>query len=527
MIEMENITKVYGEARNQVKVIKGISLFVDKGEFVSIMGPSGSGKSTLAAILGCLSEPSTGTYKINGIDITKISKKSMASLRNQNIGYIFQDFHLLDGQSAWENVSLPLVYAGISAGKRKLRALECLAAVGLSERVNHFPNQLSGGQKQRVAIARALVNNPVFLFADEATGALDKKTGQEVLSIMQKLNLEGHTIIQVTHSREDAQYSKRILHLVDGLIVKDEMVDRPVIGNLSLNEQEQDQLIGRIWRVAQVTPFGNPEDLESLKKMFDQTSSRSSTVNAIKALAPWKDSGCEDILRKLMSHMDWVIRSEVVRNARKRSKDFILEICRKGLADDNAWVRQLSLLEMKECGVKNLDPGDIEIVLKHFEDSDERIRATVVKMLPEFADERIMSFLIKALKDRDGRVRANALDALLQKGGYEAHLESMKELLKDSHNRARGNAAFMMYAHYPVAALACLQEMIGSESNMLRSSAAWSLGMIETEEAARILLQALQVEKQDLVLSQIIGSLGKIAPKSFPISSQMRSLKIL
>ena len=521
MIEMENITKVYGEARNPVKVIKGISLFVDKGEFVSIMGPSGSGKSTLAAILGCLSAPSSGIYKINGIDVTQISKKSMASLRNQNIGYIFQDFHLLDGQTAWENVSLPLVYAGISAGKRKARALECLAAVGLSDRVSHYPNQLSGGQKQRVAIARALVNNPVFLFADEATGALDKKTGQEVLSIMQKLNLEGHTIIQVTHSREDAQYSKRILHLVDGLIVKDEMVDRPMIGNISLNEQEDDQLVGRIWRVAQVAPIKNPEDFASLKKLFLKTSSRSSIVHAIKAIAPWTDSACEEILRKLMHHTDWVIRSEVVRNARKRQTGFVLEICRLGLEDDNAWVRQLSLLELKECGVKNLQESDIELVFKHFEDSDERIRATVVKIIPEFKDSRAMEFLARALKDRDGRVRANALDAMQEMGAYENYLHVIKPMLNDSHNRARGNAALMMFDFFPAEATHTLSEMINSDSNMLRGSAAWSLGMIETVAAGKMLLQALQVEKQDLVLGQIVKSLGKIAEKELSVSKQI------
>ena len=525
MIEMESITKVYGDARNPVKVIKGISLFVDKGEFVSIMGPSGSGKSTLAAILGCLSEPSSGVYKINGIDITKISKKSMASLRNKNIGYIFQDFHLLDGQTAWENVSLPLVYAGISAGSRKKRALESLAAVGLSERVNHYPNQLSGGQKQRVAIARALVNNPVFLFADEATGALDKKTGQEVLSIMQKLNLEGHTIIQVTHSREDAHYSKRILHLVDGLIVKDEMVERPVIGNLSLNEQEGDQLIGRIWRVAHVTPDKNIEDINSLKNLCLKTASRSALVHAIKALAPILDSECEGILRNLMAHLDWVIRSEVVRNARKRDRKFLLEICRKGLNDDNAWVRQLSLLELKECGAKSFDAVDVELVFKHFDDGDERIRATVVKMLAEFEDKRVMEFLVKALGDRDGRVRANALDSLDMLGNFEEHLNVIKNLLKDSHNRARGNAAVMMFKFSPREAMENLVEMLRSESNMLRSSAAWSLGMIETEEAGKILLAALAEDKQEIVLDQIVKSLGKISKSNFSISQQIKFIQ--
>ncbi len=244
MIELDNIKKQYTLDGKDVLILKGINLFIAQGEFVSIMGPSGSGKSTLSAILGCLSTPSSGTYKLNGQDVTKLKTNEIARLRNSSIGFIFQDFNLLSGLTAVENVELPLVYCGMSSKNRRARAMECLSAVSLAHKAQNKPFQLSGGQKQRVAIARALVNNPKFLFADEPTGALDKKTGHEILSIMQKLNLMGQTVIQVTHSPSDANYSKRIIHLVDGNIVREEMVEKPTIGSITLTESSfRDDLV--------------------------------------------------------------------------------------------------------------------------------------------------------------------------------------------------------------------------------------------------------------------------------------------
>ena len=251
-----------------LQILKDIQLSIGRGEFVSIMGPSGSGKSTLASILGCLARPTTGSYSLDGQDVTQLSSNQVATLRNKYIGFIFQDFNLLEGMTTAENVALPLLYAGVRAKDRIKKALECLHAVGLGHKSNHKPNQISGGQKQRVAIARALVNDPMFLFADEPTGALDKKTGQEILAIMQKLNMKGHTIVQVTHSPMDAQYSKRIVHLVDGHIIKDILVDKPIIGYFGDFETQRKEIYSHLWKTFEFKTGKLNCDSSLLKKFF-------------------------------------------------------------------------------------------------------------------------------------------------------------------------------------------------------------------------------------------------------------------
>ena len=225
LIEVKNVKKSYLVGDMNLNILKGISLEVERGEFVAIMGPSGSGKSTFMNILGCLDKPTSGRYVLDGVDVSKMKPDQLAEIRNKKIGFVFQGFNLLSRTSAVENVELPMIYAGVPAEERFERAKKALEKVGLKERMFHQPSQLSGGQQQRVAIARAIVNEAPIIFADEPTGNLDTKMSIEIMRLFLKLNEEmGRTIILVTHEEAIAQYSKRIIRVVDGEIHSDEKV---------------------------------------------------------------------------------------------------------------------------------------------------------------------------------------------------------------------------------------------------------------------------------------------------------------
>ena len=221
MIETQNLIKEYEVGSQKVKALNGINLSVNKGEFISIMGPSGSGKTTLMNIIGCLDTPTKGSYTLNNKVVSKLTDNELAKIRNKEIGFVFQSFHLLARNSALNNVMLPLKYAGCKESEAIERCTDALRKVGLSDRKNHSPSELSGGQQQRVAIARALVNNPSILFADEPTGNLDSKTGNDVMKLFKELNQGGQTIILITHEDSIAEQSNRIITIKDGLIKSD------------------------------------------------------------------------------------------------------------------------------------------------------------------------------------------------------------------------------------------------------------------------------------------------------------------
>lgn len=224
MIKVQNLWKVYQNGSIKVEALRGVSFEVTEGEMVAIMGPSGSGKSTLMHLLGCLDTPTSGKYYLAGNDVSSLKEDQLAEIRNQHIGFVFQQFNLLSRVSILHNVEVPLIYRGVKKRKREKIAREYLEKVGLGNRLHHNPNEISGGQRQRVAIARALVNQPSLILADEPTGNLDTRTGEEIMEFFCQLNEQGHTIILVTHEENIARYARRILYIVDGEITRDEVI---------------------------------------------------------------------------------------------------------------------------------------------------------------------------------------------------------------------------------------------------------------------------------------------------------------
>jgi len=223
LIEIKQITKLYEMGDEKLYALRGVDLKIEKNEYVAIMGPSGSGKSTLMNIIGCLDTPTSGDYILNGKDVHEMNDDELAEIRNREIGFVFQTFNLLPRSNALHNVELPLIYSGLAKAERLKRAEEALANVGLTDRKTHKPNELSGGQRQRVAVARALINNPSIILADEPTGNLDTKTGEEIMGLLRELNEKGNTIIIVTHEEDIAKHAKRIVKIRDGMIESDKL----------------------------------------------------------------------------------------------------------------------------------------------------------------------------------------------------------------------------------------------------------------------------------------------------------------
>jgi putative ABC transport system ATP-binding protein len=229
IIKISNIKKIYTVGNQEVRALNGVDLTIYKNEYVAIMGPSGSGKSTMMNILGCLDSPTSGSYILNGTDVSKMKDNDLAEVRNKEIGFIFQSFNLLPRYTALDNVALPLIYAGASKAERDQKATEALLSVDLGERMHHKPNELSGGQRQRVAVARALVNNPSIILADEPTGNLDTKTSIDIMKLFEEIHEQGNTVILVTHEEDIAKHAKRIIRLRDGIIESDHTNEHQII----------------------------------------------------------------------------------------------------------------------------------------------------------------------------------------------------------------------------------------------------------------------------------------------------------
>ena len=226
IVQMTDICKDYYQGKEPVRVLKNVNLTVEQGEYLAIMGPSGSGKTTLMNLIGCLDTPTSGQYLLDGKNLQDLSDNALADIRNKHIGFVFQSFHLLPKMDALDNVALPLLYAGVPLKERRARAEEALKAVGLAERIHFLPNQLSGGQCQRVAIARAMVGNPDLLLADEPTGALDSKSGEQIMDIFRKLSRDGMTIIMITHEQAIADCADKCYHILDGELYKEPVISR-------------------------------------------------------------------------------------------------------------------------------------------------------------------------------------------------------------------------------------------------------------------------------------------------------------
>lgn len=231
VIQIHDLTKIYQMGTQEVRALNGVSFDVRKNEYIAIMGPSGSGKSTMMNLIGCLDTPTSGTYILNNQDVSELEDAELAEVRNREIGFVFQTFNLLPRTDCLSNVELPLIYSGMKTSERHSRASETLRKVGLGDRIDHKPNELSGGQRQRVAIARALVNNPSIVLADEPTGNLDSKTGEEIMMLFEELYRQGNTILLVTHEDDIAEHARRIIRLRDGVIESDQPVENPALEN--------------------------------------------------------------------------------------------------------------------------------------------------------------------------------------------------------------------------------------------------------------------------------------------------------
>lgn len=526
MIRLENIKKEFKIGTSVAHILKGISISIEKGEFVSIMGPSGSGKSTLSSILGCLASPSSGRYMLMNTDIATRSGDDLSRLRNEKIGFIFQDFNLLSGLSALENVMLPLFYSSVSKFNAKKLAMEKIESVGLQKWAYHKPHQLSGGQKQRVAIARALVSNPLFLFADEPTGALDRDTGSEIMGLMQQLNAQGHTIVLVTHSLEHCNYGKRILYLEDGLITRDEVVHNPTFSGAKIIEDKQ-IFVGTVWDLIIKDPRKHPADFQAILHFFNSIQhDAQNLIYAIQAFSQWDDPEAHKLLQSLAHHEDWSVRAEVLRNVRYMNPKFAESLCVQALHDPNEWVRFLSINHFRFKNFNALNSNIVNLIHRSLEDSDERVRSSTLAVMKAWKKNAPVEKILTKLADSDGRVRANAIEVLEDFLETEINLrEVIKQHTQDPHPRARANSLKALFPYEKEFVLSALKVMLAADNSMFRASASWVLKFIDPQLAIPILTERLLLEKEVSIHERLKATLEELLKEPYSLKDLLQSLE--
>ncbi|MEQ1877517.1 MAG: ATP-binding cassette domain-containing protein, partial [Bdellovibrionia bacterium] len=446
LVQVKNLSKNVLNGENKIGILRKVSFGIAEGDFVTFMGKSGSGKSTLISILGCLMTPSKGSYVLSGKELVGLSSNQLARIRNRYMGFVFQDYVLLNGLTVLDNVLLPLHYrSDIWAGEAQRRALECLAAVGMKDRWHSYPTELSGGQKQRVAIARALVNKPKVLFADEPCGALDATSRQEVLAIFQNLNSQGSTIVMVTHAKEDALHSKRIIYIENGYLAGEELVERPLIAmprgkpqgpQPADSKESRPTLPSNLIELLGMSP--SIDNMRQALKIFGGVTDPGEVAGCLQQLLPFVNvpHGPKSLLTIIRTHVaskDWAVKLKATQLAEgimlsgdTSCRSDLVQVLTNLTTDAHSDVRHTAYSGLIASYTSIPGPEYFDLLRAGAVDKDARVRAKVALGMANCKLKNVEADLKQLLKDHEDRVRSNALAtmALL----WQRNSQPLKEL---------------------------------------------------------------------------------------------------
>lgn len=509
LIQIEHLKKSYWVEGKELPILKDVIFSVSEGEFVSIMGPSGSGKSTLMSILGCLMPPTSGSFILAGRQMVGVSSLELSRTRNHMIGFVFQDYLLLEGMTAIENVLLPLHYRwDIPRSEQKKRAEEVLQSVGLAHKMHNDPRTLSGGQKQRVAIARALVTQPKILIGDEPCGALDPVSRQDVLFIFQQLVNTGVTILMVTHNEEDARYSKRILTIENGFLVEDKPVQKPqiavnkgVLPQTATSAEPGAQAIGEEQFHNAIQFLSRNPTAQNLNLAFtliDQVKNATQIPPMLRALQhfvqhTFLQEALFSFAQKYLCHELWTVRltavellREILPTAPGQLPSRILDYFFQTIQDENDDVRHFSLMALGNwCRNHSLEPL-LPLLKKCTEDRDPRVRADVGSICQYFFFKDVEEILFKLMEDQDNRVRANALGSLWFRAKKEGEpmkilADRLVKFLGDTSNRIVADTAVYLHDLYPEMCNVAIEKLLIHDSPLHVASGIFSASKVNKE----------------------------------------------